>query len=353
MSEVITSVEQVTPAWVNEVLRRTGESEAGRVVRVEASPVRSLIISNTCRLEVVYADDATATAPRRLFLKWSQPSLEARFGRNEVEFYNTVARAAPGPPLIRCYDAAFDEETGASHLLLEDLTETHTQTVSPLPPSADECGLAVECLAQVHARWWEHPRLGVDLGRLTTEAEYEDLVRLLEKHLAGFLDFLGDRLSERRRAIYQKVLAGSMYPWRRMLRREGLTVSHGDAHWWNFLYPREGTEGGARVFDWHLWHVDVPTKDLAYMIALNWYPSRRAALEERLLRRYHAGLVAGGVNNYSWDDCRLEYRRMIVRELFVPVWQWSSGMQPGVWWSGLERIWLAFEDLGCEEFLEG
>lgn len=352
MSEVIKSVEQVTPAWLDGVLRRAGALDRGEVVRVEAAAARSLLISNVCRLEAVYSDGADEASPRRLFLKWSKPSLEARSSRNEVEFYNSVARDAPGPPLIRCYDAAFDEETGASHLLLEDLSETHTQTVSPLPPAVKDCELAVECLAQFHARWWEHPRLGADVGRLTTAEEYEELGRLLEKHLAGFLDFLGDRLPAKRRAIYRKVLAGSMYPWRRMLRREGLTVSHGDAHWWNFLYPRGGTAGGARVFDWHLWHVDVPTKDLAYMIALNWYPSRRAALEERLLRRYHAGLVAGGVGGYGWEDCWLEYRRMVVRELFVPVWQWSSGMQPGVWWPGLERIWMAFEDLGCEEFLE-
>lgn len=137
-----------------------------------------------------------------------------------------------------------------------------------------------------------------------------------------------------------------------VLRREGLTLSHGDAHWWNFLYPREGVGGGALVFDWHLWHVGVPTKDLAYMIALNWYPSRRAALEVPLLRRYHAALVAAGVRGYSWDDCLLEYRRLVLRELFVPVWQWSSGMRPALWWSSLERIWLAFEDLGCEELLD-
>lgn len=71
-----------------------------------------------------------------------------------------------------------------------------------------------------------------------------------------------------------------------------------------------------------------------------------------VLRRYHAALVAGGVKGYSWDDCRRDYRFAVIRELFVPVWQWSSGMRAGVWWSNLEKIWMAFQDLRCAELLD-
>ena len=75
-------------------------------------------------------------------------------------------------------------------------------------------------------------------------------------------------------------------------------------------------------------------------------------MEQTLLRRYHAALAAGGVERYSWADCWRDYRLAVIRELFVPVWQWSSGIQAGVWWSNLEKIWMAFEDLGCAELLD-
>ena len=52
---------------------------------------------------------------------------------------------------------------------------------------------------------------------------------------------------------------------------------------------------------------------------------------------YHAALVAGGVEGYSWEDCWRDYRITVIRELFVPVWQWSSGMQAGVWWLKLKK----------------
>jgi hypothetical protein len=342
--------DEVTPEWLTDVLRREGCLARGEVAGVRVAESRALIVSSIARLEISYT--AGAEGPARLFLKVSTPRLQAHFSRREVDFYSTVARASPELPLVRCYDAAFSEHSGASHLLLEDLTETHTQTQAPLPPSARDCELAVESLALLHARWWESPRLGAGIGALTTEAEFEELRALLAKHLAGFADFLGDRLPPQRLKTYERILAGPLTPWRRMLRREGLTVTHGDAHWWNFLFPRADGGGPAVIFDWHLWHVDAPLKDLAYLIALNWYPSRRALFEQGLLRRYHETLAGAGVAAYGWDACLRDYRVQIIRELFVPVWQWSSGMSPALWWPGLEKIWLAFEDLNCAELIE-
>jgi hypothetical protein len=352
VSEPITDIEQLTNERLTGVLRRGGFLNEGCVVRFDVKQARTLLISNVFHLAVTYSAAAPADAPTRLFLKIPSPALESHFSQKEVEFYNTVAPLAPELPLIRCYDAAFSGASGAAHLLLEDVSETHTQTVPPLPPSHRDCELAVDCIARLHARFWEHTQLGTGIGRLTTEAEFQSLVQTLRAHLDGFIDFLGDRLPDERRAYYERVLDGSMQPWRRMLKPDGLTVSHGDAHWWNFLYLREEATGTALIFDWHLWHVDIPLKDLAFMIALNWYPPRRAHLEQTLLRRYHAALVAGGVARYSWEDCWRDYRFAVIRELFVPVWQWSRGMQPGNWWSNLEKIWMAFADLQCAELLD-
>jgi hypothetical protein len=351
MSEPITDIEELSNEWLSGVLRRAGVLDEGFVVRCDVKRARTLLISKVFHLAVTYSADAPANAPTRLFLKISSPTLQSHFSQKEVEFYNTVAPRAPELPLIRCYDAAFSRASGAAHVLLEDVSETHTQTVSPLPPSHRDCELAIDCLAQLHARFWEHPQLGTEIGTLMTATEFESLVQTLRTHLDGFLDFLGDRLTDERRKYYERIVAGSMQPWRRMLKPDGLTVSHGDAHSWNFLYPRDAAKGTALIFDWHLWHVDIPLKDLAFMIALNWYPQRRSLLEQKLLRRYHAALVVGGVEGYSWEDCWRDYRFAVVRELFVPVWQWSSGMPASIWWSNLEKIWLAFEDLRCAELL--
>lgn len=354
MSEPITSIEQVTPAWLTEVLRDVDCLGAGEVVRVRTRGEQARIVSSVFHLEVEYSEDAPLDAPPRLFLKLSNDELKSGFRHKEVDFYNIIAPAAPQLPLIRCYDAVYSNETGASHVLLEDVSETHTQTLAPLPPSNRDCELAIDCIAHLHAHFWEHPRFVKERWRRTSAQAFESLQQILSEHLGAFVEFLGDRLPAARRATYERVLAGSMQPWRRMIEPEGLTVSHGDAHCWNFLYPRDPAQEGSRalIFDWHLWHIDIPLKDLAFMIALNWYPERRARLEQPLLRRYHAALVERGVRNFSWEDCWRDYRQAVIRELFVPVWQWSSGMQAAVWWSNLEKIWLAFEDLRCAELLD-
>jgi hypothetical protein len=45
----------------------------------------------------------------------------------------------------------------------------------------------------------------------------------------------------------------------------------------------------------------VPATDVAYMMAMHWYPERRVRLEAPLLKRYHAGLRAHGITDYSLE----------------------------------------------------
>ena len=356
MSLVLRGAEEATPAWLTETLRRDGALARGTVVAVRPEASRSLLISDVSRLEIEYSPDATPDAPRSLFLKISrpvfQPEASVDHSHKEFEFYTSIAREMPDAPAPRCYDAAFSAETRRSHLLLEDLTDTHSQPPSPMPPSAGHCEQAVDCLARVHAFWWEHPRLGAGVRELLTESDVGRVARAASEKFARFADFLGDRLSPRRRALYERVMACFPAPWERLTAAKGLTLTHGDAHTWNFMYPREGGARRTVLIDWQLWHPHVGARDLAFMMTLYWYPERRALLEEKLLRRYHERLSEWGVESYGWDECLTDYRWSALRNLFVPVWQWAGGMPPTVWWSSLERAALAFEDLRCGELLE-
>ena len=98
-----------------------------------------------------------------------EAALSARAGKTEVEFYTTVVHAMRDPATVRCYDAVYAPATGQSHVLLEDVSDTHFQPEWPLPPTQQHCEAVMECLATLHAFWWEHPRLGKDIGQLPTE----------------------------------------------------------------------------------------------------------------------------------------------------------------------------------------
>lgn len=355
MENVITTPEQVTPEWLTSVLRKNGFLKRGKVISVQNKLTKTLPLSVVARLEVGYSVNVPATAPSKLFLKISRTDLSqavsSELNGKEVAFYRTIAREMNNPHLIRCYDAAYSSELGKSHLLLDDLSETHFQPESPLPPAIVYCELAMECMAQLHAFWWEHPRLGREIGKLFDESELSAFVGEVEKNVVSFIDFLGARLSVERRKIYDRLLASKYKVWQRLTDAAGLTVTHGDAHWWNFLYPRDTDKHRVCLFDWQLWHVDVGARDLAFMVALGGYAERRSAIERNLIRRYYDSLIAHGVRNYTWDDCWNDYRWSAIRNLNIPVVQWSQGRSAELWWSNLERAMIAYEDLGCSELL--
>ncbi|MDT4898951.1 MAG: hypothetical protein QOH25_4028 [Acidobacteriota bacterium] len=355
MPDVITDLAQVTPRWLTSVLHENGYLHQGKVISVHNRLTKTLALSVVARLELQFSADAAASVPSSLFLKISRPdlpqALASELQGKEVEFYKAVAHVMPDPPFIRCYEAAYSPDSGRIHLLLDDLSETHFQTEPPLTPAQSYCELAVDCLIELHAYWWEHPRLGKDIGTLFAEQELKDFISATEKNIIKFIDFLGDKLSARQRKAYERILASSHQPWKHLTGAKRLTVIHGDAHWWNFLYPRDTSQYRTCMFDWSLWHIDMGARDLAFMMALGWDRERRAASELNLLRRYYDGLLAHGIENYTWDDCLNDYRWSVIRNLNVPAIQWSHGRSPSLWWSNLERAMMAYEDLGCSELL--
>jgi thiamine kinase-like enzyme len=346
MPDLITDTDQVTPDWLEGVLRRAGCLPRGRVHGLRAS-ARETTTSRVLRLSVQYAGEAPDTAPRRLLLKLSRPGFHPQFGEQEVAFYTQVAPAMPHPPIVRCYDAAYCPDRKQSHLLLGDLSETHAGVASRPPAPRETCARIVRCLARFHAFWWDHPRLGRDIG---SPPEPPNVARL-EEHVAGFLSFLGDQLSGDQQRIYRQVARTAGDRWqRRLASGRHLALIHGDAHFENFLVPHHESDA-IRIIDWQFWNVSVGPQDLAFMIARNWTRDQRRGLELDLLRLYHQELVCCGVEGYTWELCWSDYREWAIENVLIPMWQWVGQLTPSTDWDGLRQAFDAFEDLACEEAL--
>jgi aminoglycoside phosphotransferase (APT) family kinase protein len=176
------------------------------------------------------------------------------------------------------------------------------------------------------------------------------MVRGIGGQLPTFLEAFGPALGREGRATLERVFASSLRPWLRLVDTRARTVVHGDAHTWNFLFPR-GRDGPAFLLDWQLWHLDVGARDLAFMMALHWPPSRRRELERELLGHYHGRLLELGVAGYSLEDLLLDYRRCAVRNLTIPILFWRRGMAPEGWWDRLDHALAAYRDLDCDELL--
>jgi hypothetical protein len=257
------------PARLSEALRRCGALRDGVVRDVAVESSRATLLSRIIRLRLVYDGDAGG-APPSLIVKTGLPERSGggwNAGRQEVAFYRDVAAAMPPRFVPRCFEAFFDADTTAWHLLLEDLTDSHvTVTTWPLPPTTQQCEHILQVLARVHAAWWDDRRLGVTIGAwLDADAIASYLQRFAERY-ASFTDHLGDRLSPERRALYEQFIEAAPRLLARYHSHRNMSLVHGDAHVWNYLLPRNGGDD-VRLFDWDSWRIGVATNDLAYMMA--------------------------------------------------------------------------------------
>ena len=348
VSDVLDSVEQVTPAWLTDVLTRDGHLGPGQALSVAVTRVHDeQRHSISYFLAASYSPDSPAGAPGRLFLKLPRQdaplSWVATAGEREVWLYQIATLAGLGPPLIPCYDAAYDPSGPRYHLLLADLSATHDQPAWHLAIAERYIAQTIECLAAFHAYWWRHPRLP-SLADSATTMRRQDEVAHLRGAFPEFVDALGDRLDSDGRRIYERLLAALPTFRNRAAEPLNLTLVHGDAHFWNFLYPRDPAVQRTYMLDWQSYHPSLGVQDLAYTMVLR-YPHRTPAHERAVVRRYHERLAADGVADYGWDRCWDDYRRAATEQLLVPLlWHATDGLF-------VARALAAFRDLACDDFL--
>lgn len=355
MKNVIVNAEQVTSEWLTEILREQGILPSGKVSSVLRGEAQTTFASSVWRLEVYYSNSSPEGAPKRLFLKTTNPTLApGEFDSEQLDkefiFYSKIAPVMDLAFTVPCYDAVYDLETGASHFLLKDVSETHTTCLDPL--IGRNCEQAMDSLAQLHAFWWDHPRLGKDIGRYPTSEEREKNLIDTEQRTVAFMEALGDQLPFAYRKTFERVLAALPNLFKRHATGRNLTLVHGDAHLGNFLFPSHAANQHSYMIDWQFWHPTIGGTDLAFMIATEWEPETRRLLEKPLLQRYYGGLLEYGVKNYAWDDCWNDYRLSVILVcIFIAVWRWSVfKWKPDI--TTLNRSMKAFEELNCSELLD-
>lgn len=338
---------------LTEALRRSGALGDGRVSSVVVDSSRGTILSQIIRLRLSY--QGVTDAPKYVILKTALPERAGETwnaGRHEVEFYTQVASGMTAHLVPRCFEAHWDPDTKAWHILLEDLSESHLiATEWPLPPTMEQCESILQARARFQAAWWDDPRLGASVGTWLGAEAMDRNLRNFAEEFTRFTDRIGDRLPRERRDLFERFLDAAPRLVARYLARHNLTIVQGDAHVWNCFLPRDAGSNDARFFDWDRWRIDTGPDDLAYMMAVHWYPDLRRERERPLLDHFHATLVALGVRGYSRRALDDDYRLSVLWQIMTPVWQAAYGIPALIWWNNLERILLAVDDLNCRDLL--
>jgi hypothetical protein len=343
----------VTPEALTSALRRHGVLGEASVSDVALDKARTTILSRIIRLRLTYNHPVDG-APLTLILKTGLPERVTggwSGGRQEVAFYSQVAAEMPAGLLPRCFEAEWDAETQHWRLILEDLGDSHRiVTAWPLPPTVEECEAILRARARFHAIWWEDPRLGKSIGQCGDAKAVEAYLKRFGEKFGDFETRLGDRLPGERRDLYARLLDRAPPLLKRIESRRAVTIVHGDAHVWNCFMPLDGGSD-IRLFDWDSWELGVAADDLAYMMAMHWYPDRRRRMEPMLLDTYYAALQEHGVGGYSRRELDDDYRLSALWHIMTPVWQAGANIPTVIWWNNFERIHMAVEDLGCRELL--
>jgi thiamine kinase-like enzyme len=370
--KVITNVEQLTPERLTRIFKNKGYLSQGKVTQIIKEKSQETIGSNVHFLELNFSTDAqTKPASPEIVVKISN----LPHGKYEVNYYTFAAEIMNDMPIPICYNATYSEETGLSHIILENISDTHREVSDwgwPLSPKRQYCEKVIDCLAELHAFWWDHPKLK-DLTNYSSvfynwtmasfnEKEILSWFNDQIKSLTQFLEFFENKISGKRIELFKT--AFSLFPQLAYERitKENITLLHGDAHFYNFFYPKDIVNDKLKAYliDWQFWSLGVGGQDLAYMIGMFLYPEIRIKMEKELIKRYYNNLVKFGVKNYSWDECWYDYKFGALLNLY---------RVHGNWWFCLERdflnkLWypventklkislLTIEDLNCMELLE-
>jgi hypothetical protein len=155
---LITTVEQVTEAWLTHVLKTSGALVHGRVTKI-AMHIDTRELSTSIRLGITYSEDGTGEKPTKLFLKLVRLDMEDEFfGPSEVNYYQRDYVGVRDAPIPHTYDAVYSEMQGCYHILMDDLSDTHVTARNQTPTIGFGLALA-EGLAVLHAHWWGQMRL--------------------------------------------------------------------------------------------------------------------------------------------------------------------------------------------------
>jgi aminoglycoside phosphotransferase (APT) family kinase protein len=282
-------------------------------------------------------------------------------GELEVAFYERAAPRLPAGLAPRCLAAAFDAESGNSHVLLIDLSQSHTavRTRSQLlhgagVPARRVIDALMAALARFHSTFWEDPAIGETPFGIrpwfSDAAAFANHVRRREHEWALATSVAVDELGGVIGAGYERDLARLPDLWTELLEsritaRRHLTLAHGDCYLSNWLQTTDGLD--VSLIDFDSVSACPPTFDLVFLMATFWTRAQRVAHEGDALAAYHSALASTGVA-YSWSDLIADYRTMLLLMRFDVIFDIANG-SPATYW----RPKLACLTAACDDWRDG
>ena len=315
MAEVPLRPEAVTTEWLTDVLGAEVKSFSSEQIGLGVG-----LLGRLYRLTL----ETNGDAPRSVIAKFPTLDENARmnviepmnFYEKEIRFYEQAAKDTPiGTPRVYC--AHFDRESRDFVLLLEDLSDRRMED-QVVGCGSTDASTAIDTLIELHAHWWESPRLDTLswLPRLEDPPYPQVIAGMFKQAWPVALEILGERMGETYKD-YGDRYADLVAWFCEMGTRPPVTFVHGDYRLDNLFFAN-GHQQPLTVVDWQLSFRGRAGYDLGYFLSQSLATAERRGCEKELMSTYHDGLTSRGVD-YPRDEFEQDYRRTVAFCFCYPV----------------------------------
>jgi hypothetical protein len=349
-----TSPDGLSPEVLSEYVSRLHPGTRVSTVEVLESLQIGLMVSTAgrVRLRLGYAANPEAL-PEQVIVKMIVNKKSIAPGcmyETEVAVYQRLLPAIPIEKPV-CLAAVYEPDTENFMIVLEDLSVRGAKFTNVLLPplTPDEVGVLLECLAQIHATYWQSPVLEREkawLSSLTSGTQFETfdngfIVPVMEMNCAESpyrRDFL-TRAGRTPAELWELVKTVHRHQEATM----PMTLTHGDTGAHNtFRLP----DGRAGFVDWQFASKAAWPHDVHYLIVTALSIQDRRDHERALVARYLKRLAELGVDYVPDLDAAMDaYSLAIVWGLTFGWFAVPASMYPmEVIISNVERLFAAAQD---------
>jgi phosphotransferase family enzyme len=307
----------------------------------------------------------TAGLPTSIFAKGT-PTITTRISMTcvpsmqiENQFYNMI-RPELNIEAPVGYHSAYDLASGRSIHLLEDLVSTKGATFPQVDTviNLEQARSMVDVLSDLHAPYYENPRLNQDLSGIMTWSEnLRRMCRLMNMKKYHY------RGMDKARPVLPASVADRFYDtWPAIIRSAELqfkgpqTLAHVDVHLGNW-YMLEGNRMG--LLDWQCLNKAHWSHDFAYAVCALLTVENRRDWEEELMKLYLRHMNEKNNIDIPFDEGWLSYRQRIFDGLalwtptYSPPFFAPDNMQPeDLSLELIRRFTAAIDDLDSFSSLE-
>ena len=352
-----TSPDELTPEWLTYALQQGRTLGDARVVAIEVRPIGSGMAGTLVQVRLEY-DRSLPMAPASVIVKLQAPpgstlDMARRLGiyERETRFYNEIAGEypAPIPRLYYCCRTA----PGCYALVLEDLSPA-TEGSLLYGCTYEQARAVVGWIAEAHAAWWRSPKLDAldwmpkpnyaaasNVAAESTHRSWKIFRKKIGPGAPRTVVALGERLDGSTNLLDE-------------LSTEPLTLVHGDLRLPNVMFAPDGAP--VAIVDWQTAMRGRGAMDLSAFFLFSLSPEDRRTAEANLLPGYIRMLEERGIEGYSLEQCRRDYRLGIIDQfsqivILSSLLDVDSKLDHNVANAVGARVFAAIEDLDLIELL--